>query len=77
MLNHFLVFLSTVHLSASLVSMAFLNILNLRFILSLICLLIHEEDTLPYSKYRRTCIKERGNKVATSNNKKVLIDFLY
>ena len=47
MLNHFLVFLSTVHLSASLVSMAFLNILNLQFILSLICLLIHEEDTLP------------------------------
>ena len=28
-------------------------------------------------KYRRTCIKERGNKVATSNNKKVLIDFFY
>ena len=33
-------------MSASLVSMAFLNILNLRFILSLICFLIHGEDTL-------------------------------
>ena len=42
----FLTFLSSAHLSASSVSMAFLNILNLLFILSLIWLLIHGENTL-------------------------------